>query len=62
MWHGAVCTLYRLTIRLTNDRIYSHLVFTKPELVLDDGTVTIDLPDEVVRRAGRAARFLLEYR
>lgn len=40
----------------------SHPVFAKPKLVLDDGTVTVDLPDEVVRRAGRAARFLLEHR
>lgn len=40
----------------------SHLVFAKPELILDDGTVTIDLPNEVVRRGGRVTRFLLEHR
>lgn len=40
----------------------SHPVFAKPKLILDDRTVTVDLPYEVVRRAGRAARFLLEHR
>lgn len=37
-------------------------IFAKPKLVLDDGTVTVDLPDKIIRRAGRAARFLLEHR
>lgn len=53
-----MCILYRLTIRLS----CPYPIFAKPKLVLDDGTVTVDLPDKIVRRAGRAARFLLEHR
>lgn len=39
---------------------HSYPVFTKSELVLDDGAVTVDLPDEIVRGLGEAVRDLLE--
>jgi len=42
--------------------INAYLVFTKPKLIFDNGTVTVDLPNEIVRRVGRATRFFLKDR
>lgn len=54
----ALCTIYRLMSPLF--LMKSHLVLTKPELIFDDGTVTVDLPDKIVRCFGHLAVFFLK--